>query len=129
MKEIVRVNGLTRRITSAMKINGGNEKFPVLEDYGITKDEFDDYVIEKQDILDCMEERKTHLAVPGTILVIPVVVVSLFTYSVTGLLAGVAAGVVLAGGYMLAMKAADRRRLNKLYDERIERYIDDILNF
>lgn len=129
MKELVRVNGWERRITNAIKANKDNDKFPTLEEYGITRNDFDDYVVEKQYLLDRLEDRKSSFVVPGAILILPVIVISMFTDSVIGLFSGVAAGVVLAGGYMFTMNSIDKRNLRKMHDAKIEQYISDILNF
>jgi len=58
-----------------------------------------------------------------------VVVISMFTDSVTGLFAGVVAGVVLAATYIFALNANDKKCLRKLYDERIEKYIEAVLEY
>lgn len=129
MKELVRVNGWEHRISNAIRNYKDNDDFPQLNDYGIAREEFDDYLVEKQYILDRLENRKSSLVVPGALLVLPVIVISMFTDSVTGLFAGVGIGVAFAAGYVLTLNASDRKKLDKLYDERIEKYIEDVLNY
>lgn len=129
MKELVRTNGWERRITNSLRINKDNENFPQLSDYGIIRSDFDDYVVEKQYLLDRLENRKSSFVVPGAILILPVIIISIFTDSVLGLFSGVAAGIVLAGSYIIALNSIDKHNLHKMYDEKIEKYIEDILNF
>lgn len=129
MKELVRTNLWERRISNAMAAGRGDENFPKLSDYGISREDFDDYVVEKEYLLDRLEQRKSSFVVPGALLILPVIVISMFTDSVTGLFIAVAVGVVLAAAYVLTLNAIDKRNLNKLYDSKIEQYIDDILNY
>lgn len=129
MKELVRTNGWERRITNSLRTNKDNENFPQLADYGITRSDFDDYVVEKQYLLDRLENRKSSFVVPGAILILPVIIISIFTDSVLGLFSGMAAGIVLAGSYIITLNSVDKHNLHKMYDEKIEKYIEDILNF
>lgn len=129
MKELIITNNWERHISNAIRTYKDNDSFPKLSSYGIERTEFDDYVVEKQYLLDRLERRKTSLAIPGTLLILPVVAISMFTDSVTGLFAGVSAGVVFAATYMFSLNAIDKKRLRKLYDEKIEQYINDVLSF
>lgn len=129
MKELVIVNNWERLISNAIRMYKDNEDFPKLSDYDIKKSDFDDYLVEKQYLLDRLETRKSSFVVPGALLILPVVVISMFTDSVTGLLSGLAAGIIFASAYILVLNAMDKKNLKKLYDGNIEKYIDDILNY
>lgn len=129
MKELIITSNWERRISNAIRNYKDSDGFPRLSSYGVEQAEFDDYVVEKQYLLDRLEQRKGSFVVPGALLIMPVVVISMFTDSVTGLVAGVFAGVVLATTYLFTMNAKDKKKLRKLYDERIERYIDAVLDY
>lgn len=129
MKELVRTNLWERRVSNAIAAGKDDKDFPKLTDYGISREDLDDYVVEKEYLLDRLEQHKNSFVAPGALLILPVIIISMFTDSVTGLFVGVAAGVVLAAAYMFTLNVIDRRKLNRLYDEKIERYIDDILKY
>ena len=103
--------------------------FPHAEDYGITDKEAEDYIYDKQRILDRAEERQKKFVVPGIILVMPVIVMSAFGEGVALLLAGVVAGVVLMLAYFLLADAVDKAKLKRLRDDTIERYIQAVMDF
>ena len=129
MKELVRTNGWERRISNAIRSYKENEDFPSLSDYGIDREEFDDYVVEKQYLLDRLEDHKSSLVIPGALLVLPVVVISMFTSGTVGLFVGLLIGIILSASYMLIINMIDKKKLVKIYDERIEKYIEDILEY
>jgi len=131
MKELARVNLWERRVSNAIAAGKEDKVFPQIADYGISREDLDDYVVEKAYLLDCLEQRKSSFVVPGALLILPVILISMFTFtdSVMGLFIGVATGVAFASAYMLTLNAIDRRKLNKIYDEKIEQYIDDILEY
>lgn len=116
-------------MSNAILAGKDDKDAPKLTDYGISREDFDDYVVEKEYLLDRLEQHKSSFVVPGALLILPVIIISMFTDSVTGLFVGVAAGVILAAAYMLTLNAIVKRKLNKLYDEKIEQYIDDILKY
>lgn len=129
MKELIKYNEWEYKISKSIKNNQDKEGFPQLADYGLTREEFDDYVVEKQYLLNRMDNHKSSFVVPGVLLVIPVLIVSMFTDSVWGLFGSVAVGVIIASAYMLIMSAVDKKKLLKIYDDRIESYITDIVNY
>ena len=116
-------------ITDKMERNKGELGFPRPEDFGITEDDVKNYVYDKQRILDREEERKTNLVVPGIILVMPVIILSGFGNSMKILLAGVFAGVALMILYFAIVRFLDRCKLKKMYDERIENFIQVVTNY
>ena len=103
--------------------------FPHAEDYGITDKEAEDYIYDKQRILDRAEERQKKFVIPGIILVMPVIILSGFGNSTTILFIGVALGIVFTMLYFIIMNAFDKSQLKKLHDEKIERYINAVERF
>lgn len=102
--------------------------FPHAEDYGITDKEAEDYIYDKQRILDRMEERSKNLLVPGILLVMPVIILSGFGDGLKILLSGVFAGVLLTMLYFVVVKAVDKKKLKNMRDETIEKYISKLMD-
>ena len=61
-----------------MQKYGDEPDFPKLENYGLTRMELDDYLFDKQAILDMGGSKRTQLTVGGFVTVIPVLILSCF---------------------------------------------------
>ena len=66
------------KVTNKMQKYGDEPDFPKLENYGLTRMELDDYLFDKQAILDMGGSKRTQLTVGGFIIVIPVLILSCF---------------------------------------------------
>ena len=66
------------KVTSKIEKYGANADFPKFENYGITRMDLDDYLFDKQAILDMGGSKRTQLTVGGFITVIPVLILSCF---------------------------------------------------
>lgn len=66
------------KVTNKMQKYGDEPDFPKLENYGLTRMELDDYLFDKQAILDMSGSKRTQLTVGGFITVIPVLILSCF---------------------------------------------------
>ena len=66
------------KVTNKMQKYGDEPDFPKLENYGLTRMELDDYLFDKQSILDMGGSKRTQLTVGGFITVIPVLILSCF---------------------------------------------------
>ena len=66
------------KLTNKMQKYGDEPDFPKLENYGLTRMELDDYLFDKQAILDMGGSKRTQLTVGGFITVIPVLILSCF---------------------------------------------------
>lgn len=66
------------KVTNKMQKYGDEPDFPKLENYGLTRMELDDYLFDKQAILDMGGSKRTQLTVGGFIMVIPVLILSCF---------------------------------------------------
>lgn len=66
------------KVTNKMQKYGDEPDFPKLENYGLTPMELDDYLFDKQAILDMGGSKRTQLTVGGFITVIPVLILSCF---------------------------------------------------
>ncbi len=131
MKKIILHTGVWKhRIAGKIDLYGSVSGFPSIENFGINKEEFEDYIDDKQDILDRVEERKNNYLVKGGFLIVPILAVSVFLNNdVQSLLVGVLIGVVLLSLYLSVSYFMDKRRLKNIYNEKIERYIDAVLEW
>ena len=66
------------KVTNKMQKYGDELDFPKLENYGLTRMELDDYLFDKQAILDMGGSKRTQLTVGGFVTVIPVLILSCF---------------------------------------------------
>ena len=66
------------KVTNKMQKCGDEPDFPKLENYGLTRMELDDYLFDKQAILDMGGSKRTQLTVGGFVTVIPVLILSCF---------------------------------------------------
>lgn len=66
------------KVTNKMQKYGDEPDFPKLENYGLNRMELDDYLFDKQAILDMGGSKRTQLTVGGFITVIPVLILSCF---------------------------------------------------
>lgn len=66
------------KVTNKMQKYGDEPDFPKLENYGLTRMELDDYLFDKQAILDMGGSKRTQLTVGGFITVIPILILSCF---------------------------------------------------
>lgn len=66
------------KVTNKMQKYGDEPDFPKLENYGLTRMELNDYLFDKQVILDMGGSKRTQLTVGGFVTVIPVLILSCF---------------------------------------------------
>ncbi len=66
------------KVTGKIAKYGNEPDFPKFENYGITRMELDDYLFDKQAILDMGGSKRSQLTIGGFITVIPVLVLSCF---------------------------------------------------
>ena len=66
------------KVTNKMQKYGDEPDFPKLENYGLTRMELDDYLFDKQAILDMGGSKRSQLTIGGFITVLPVLVLSCF---------------------------------------------------
>ena len=116
-----------------MKKYADRVDFPKVEDYGITRMEHDDYLFDKQAILDMAGTPRTKMTVGGIITLLPVIVLSAFPDSayIYGKMWTTVLAIVV--GFMLYMctyalqKAIIQLRLSKHKDVKYESFIKAVL--
>ena len=121
------------KVTGKIKMYGDRPNFPQLENYGIEKMELDDYLFDKQAILDMGGTPRHKMTVGGIITLIPVIILSAFPDSAyiygkmwTTVLA-IAVGLMLTLCLYAVLKAIIQMRLCKHKDPKFETYIKAVL--
>lgn len=112
---------------------GNRFDFPRLEDYGIERMELEDYLFDKQAILDMGGSPRGKMTVGGIVTVLPVIILSAFPDSAyvygkmwTTVLA-IAIGLMLTLFLYAILKAVIQIRLSKHKDLKMESYIKAVL--
>ena len=123
-----------QRVSSKMRVESGFPGFPQPEQYNLTKTEIEDYLLDKQAILDSAGSQRTQYTIMGIMIVLPVVVFSAFPQKDMpggnwAIFVALAIGLCLAGLVKLLVKARINHLLKRIADERIDRYIEDVLNY
>ena len=103
--------------------------FPKIEDYGISEEDFDDYMFYKQAIIDDVDSLRKKYTIYSVIFIIPFVVMAFYDTTVTNFLIALAGGFVLCAIYYVITIIINRVRMSRLNNESIERYIADVMKF
>ena len=123
------------KVTNKMQKYGDEPDFPKLENYGLTRMELDDYLFDKQAILDMGGSKRTQLTVGGFITVIPVLILSCFPdkspiyengKAVTTIIA-IIIGLLLACFCKALLQMVILYRVNKHKETKMETFIKAVL--
>ena len=107
------------------------DAFPKMADFGINRSEFDDYVIEKQSILDMEGNARKRYTLLALIFLLPFFVLSAFPEQYLPLgnyafLIGFVIGFLLVALQQWIIKKIKQKRLNRIYHPQIEKYIEAV---
>ena len=123
------------KVTNKMQKYGDEPDFPKLENYGLTRMELDDYLFDKQAILDMGGSKRTQLTVGGFITVIPVLILSCFPdkspiyengKAMTTIIA-IIIGLLLACFCKALLQMVILYRVNKHKETKLETFIKAVL--
>ena len=123
------------KVTNKMQKYGDEPDFPKLENYGLTRMELDDYLFDKQAILDMGGSKRTQLTVGGFIPVIPVLILSCFPdkspiyengKAMTTIIA-IIIGLLLASFCKALLQMVILYRVNKHKETKMETFIKAVL--
>lgn len=109
--------------------------FPQPEDFGLEQRYIDDYLFQKQAILDSLGTQKARYTLIGILIVLPVLVASAFPEEdlpygmLGGTLLALAAGIVLALLVMGILRLIRSLRLRRMRDASVEQYISAVLSY
>lgn len=123
------IDSFENRVSSKIDNNKDVKGFPNISEYGITREELNDYLFDKQMIIDNMHDEKKTYTIFGILAVMPAVVASAFTNDEKYLIPSIGIGVVLGIAYYIVNKMTLKLKMRKLHDDKIENYINDVMNF
>ena len=108
--------------------------FPKLNDFGITKSEMEDYLSEKQDIMDIPGSQTHRMTVLAGIILVSMLIFSAFDHIDTVLgtnasLVGMGVGLLLSCIWFFIVKFRVKSKLKALYNETIENYLEAVENY
>ena len=113
---------------------GDRPDFPRLDDFGLTCDDLNDYLFDKQAILDSGGSLRTQLTVGGILFVIPILILSMFPedslpWGSLSFFVGIAIGLLAGFAYRLILMGVIRMRLRRMSDERMEAFLDKVIHY
>ncbi len=129
------VDDYEHRVTGKISRYGERSGFPRMEDYGVSRAELDDYLFDKQAVMDSVGSVRSQLTVGGFLTVLPVLVLSGFPNTSVVYAKGQAVATVaaLALGLLIALlvravqQLIVRFRLARMKNPKLETYIKAVL--
>ncbi len=108
--------------------------FPKLEDFQLTREQLDDYLFEKQVILDFGRNLRTRYTIWGILIVLPVLFIDAFPHEQLpwgdySLFVAIMVGLALCAVYELLLWVLRAVRLKRQSDPQVERYIQKVLHY
>lgn len=123
------IDDFEHSVTDKMQQNKENPHFPQLETYGITEEELNDYLFDKQAIIDADADLRKKYTIYGFLLIFPVIVAQAFVNGALPLLMSLGGGACLCGIYFVASKLVRHWRLKRISTPQLERFVNDVLAF
>lgn len=128
------LNDYEHSVTNKIRDYGEEPDFPRLEDFQVSREELSGYLFDKQAIIDSRGSEKSRYTVYGILMVIPILVQAAFPdeklpFGELTILLSIGIGLLLALLYRVVMETVIKLKLRRLYDDRIERYIEKVLAY
>ena len=129
------LNDFEHSVTNKIKEFGAHPDFPKLEDFDITKAQLDDYLFDKQALIDSLGSEKSQYTQAGILIVLPVIIAAAFPEkslpggALGGSLISIGIGIMLALLVSGLQRFVRRIRIKRLHDARIENYIAQVLSY
>lgn len=128
------LNDYEHSVTNKIRDYGEEPGFPRLEDFQVSREELSGYLFDKQAIIDSRGSEKSRYTVYGILMVIPILVQAAFPdeklpFGELTILLSIGIGLLLALLYRVVMETVIKLKLRRLYDDRIERYIEKVLAY
>ena len=123
------LDDMEHRVRKVIAEHRDDAGFPQLEDYGVSEEQFDDYMFYKQAIIDDIDSLRKKYTIYSIIFITPFVVMAFFETTVKNLFIAVGWGCALCVLYYLLTIIINKVRMNRLNNEAIERYIADVMKF
>lgn len=130
------LNDFQHKVERLIRDHKDEAGFPMLDAFRLEKEELDDYLFERQAILDSKGSERSRYTVAGFLIALPVIVISAFPeeslpWGTWSLLVAVAIGVGLFLIYLAIQKTVIRTRLSRLdaNSPEAKRFVDEVLKF
>lgn len=132
----VDLNDFQHKVERIIRDHKDEDGFPMLDAFRLAQEDLDDYLFERQAILDSKGSQRSRYTVAGFLIALPVIVISAFPeenlpWGTWSLLVAVAIGVGLFLIYLAIQKAVIKGRLTRLDARQPEarRFVDEVLKF
>ena len=130
------LNDFQHKVERLIRDHKDDLNFPRLDTYCLEQEDLDDYLFERQAILDSKGSERSRYTVAGFLIALPVIVISAFPeeslpWGTWSLLVAVAIRVGLFLIFLAIQKAVIKGRLNRLDNDypKIRRFVDEVLKF
>lgn len=128
------LNDYEHRVKHKIECYRERADFPQPGTYNLTEKQVDDYLFDKQVALDSEGTQRTQYTIAGILIVLPVLVVSAIPddklpFGSNASFFAIAIGILLAVAAKLVGKLLVRSQLRKIYQEDMEHYLEDVLNY
>ncbi len=130
------LNDFQHKVERLIRDHKDEAGFPMLDTFRLEQEELDDYLFERQAILDSKGSERSRYTVAGFLIALPVIVISAFPeeslpWGTWSLLVAVAIGVGLFLLYLAIQKTVIRTRLSHLdaNSPEAKRFVDEVLKF
>lgn len=130
------LNDFQHKVERLIRDHKDEAGFPMLDAFRLEQEELDDYLFERQAILDSKGSERSRYTVAGFLIALPVIVISAFPeeslpWGTWSLLVAMAIGVGLFLLYLAIQKTVIRTRLSRLdaNSPEAKRFVDEVLKF
>ena len=130
------LNDFQHDVTATIERYKDEPEFPHIHDFNITAGELDDYLFEKQVILDSNGTERSRYTLAGTLVVLPVVILAFFPvddlpFKEYSVFPAMLIGLLLYGLVYATRKALIRKRLGRLDNDyvNVKRYVDAVMDY
>ncbi len=125
----IQIDDMEHRVRKVISEHREEAGFPKLEDYGVSEEEFDDYLFDKQAVIDDIDSLKKKYTIYSIIFIIPFVVIAFYETTVRNTLIATGCGLLLCLAYYLLTLLVRKIRMSRMNNEAIERYITDVMKY
>lgn len=125
----IQIDDMEHRVRKVIAEHREKAGFPKLEDYGVSEEEFDDYLFDKQAVIDDIDSLKKKYTIYSIIFIIPFVVIAFYETTVRNTLIATGCGLLLCLAYYLLTLLVRKIRMSRMNNEAIERYITDVMKY
>lgn len=125
----IQIDDMEHRVRKVIAEHREEAGFPKLEDYGVSEEEFDDYLFDKQAVIDDIDSLKKKYTIYSIIFIIPFVVIAFYETTVRNTLMATGCGLLLCLAYYLLTLLVRKIRMSRMNNEAIERYITDVMKY